>query len=314
MWTYHWNAAGMLAKVTRPDGLAVEFAYDALGRRTRKTFRGRTTRWVWDGDNPLHEWVEGKLQEAPASSPRNASVAEAKSARREAELAGNPAAGPPIEESGTSASPITWLFEPESFSPMAKVVGGKRYSIVTDHLGTPLAMFDTDGKEIWSARLDIYGQLTNLNGGKEACPFRFPGQYEDEEVGLSYNRYRYYDAVSGLFISQDPIGLEGGFELYKYVSDPIRTYDPFGLTRKPWDLTRERSSATKVIGKRTYYKHDSTGLWWSRDTAGHGDSAFKVFKEGPGESLDWYRDADEFGDFIDPEKKHKGPKGKKMCG
>ncbi|MBO0933300.1 RHS repeat domain-containing protein [Fibrella aquatilis] len=47
----------MLAEVTRPDGQTVQFGYDALGRRVSKTFRGKTTRWVWDGDKPLHEWT-----------------------------------------------------------------------------------------------------------------------------------------------------------------------------------------------------------------------------------------------------------------
>jgi YD repeat-containing protein len=51
----------MLASVSRPDGSEVSFAYDPLGRRVKKTYRGQTTRWVWDGNVPLHEWVEGRL-------------------------------------------------------------------------------------------------------------------------------------------------------------------------------------------------------------------------------------------------------------
>ncbi|SUB89296.1 Cell wall-associated polypeptide CWBP200 [Porphyromonas macacae] len=43
----------------------------------------------------------------------------------------------------------------------------------------------------------------------ENCPFRYQGQYEDEETGLYYNRFRYYDPNAGNYISQDPIGLEG---------------------------------------------------------------------------------------------------------
>jgi hypothetical protein len=40
------------------DGSEVTFEYDALGRRIAKTYRGQTTRWVWDGNVALHEWVE----------------------------------------------------------------------------------------------------------------------------------------------------------------------------------------------------------------------------------------------------------------
>ena len=44
--------------MARPDGAEVIFGYDALGRRLAKTYRGKTTRWIWDGNVPLHEWVE----------------------------------------------------------------------------------------------------------------------------------------------------------------------------------------------------------------------------------------------------------------
>ena len=58
IWHYEWNGASMLAKVIRPNEEEVSFTYDALGRRLTKTYRNRTTRWVWDGNVPLHEWVE----------------------------------------------------------------------------------------------------------------------------------------------------------------------------------------------------------------------------------------------------------------
>ena len=57
-WRYDWQSDGMLARVVRPDGKEVSFAYDALGRRIRKSFAGTTTHFVWDGNVPLHEWTE----------------------------------------------------------------------------------------------------------------------------------------------------------------------------------------------------------------------------------------------------------------
>ena len=57
-WRYDWQSDGMLARVVRPDGKEVSFAYDALGRRIRKTYAGTTTHFVWDGNVPLHEWTE----------------------------------------------------------------------------------------------------------------------------------------------------------------------------------------------------------------------------------------------------------------
>lgn len=62
-------------------------------------------------------------------------------------------------------------------------------------------------------------------------PFRFAGQYFDEETELCYSRFRYYDPSTGLFTQQDPIGLAGGMpNMYAYVSDSNTQIDPFGLS------------------------------------------------------------------------------------
>ncbi len=50
----------MLQTVIRPDKLQVHFTYDALGRRLSKTFKSTTTKWLWDGNVPLHEWKENQ--------------------------------------------------------------------------------------------------------------------------------------------------------------------------------------------------------------------------------------------------------------
>jgi len=60
---------------------------------------------------------------------------------------------------------------------------------------------------------------------------RFQGQYFDEETGLHYNRFRYYDLEIGRFVSQDPIGLFGENNLYQYAPNPVEWVDPFGLAK-----------------------------------------------------------------------------------
>ena len=271
-WDYSWDHAGQLQEVTRPDGQKVAFAYDALGRRVRKTFGERTTSYVWDGDELVHEV-------------------------------------------NASAAPTTWVFEPGTFAPLAKVDGDKRYAVVADHLGTPTALLDEAGKLAWKAQLDVYG-VARAEAMETSCPWRWPGQYEDDETGLYYNRFRYYDPETGRYVSQDPLRLDGSVELYSYVPDPCVWVDPFGLTKERglWLLTEALSNAKRTIQGNTYWRHISTGYWWSRDFAGHGGSAFKVFEEGAGGELQWYRDATKFGDFINPDKKHKGPTGKRVCG
>jgi RHS repeat-associated protein len=64
-------------------------------------------------------------------------------------------------------------------------------------------------------------------------PFRFQGQQFDEETGLHYNRFRYYDSVVGRFVSQDPIGLLGGVNSFTYAPSPNNWIDPFGLSCCP---------------------------------------------------------------------------------
>ena len=176
VWCYEWDGAGQLAKVTRPDGYAVTFAYDALGRRISKRYRGKVTRWVWDGDQPLHEWHELELGSG----------------------------------AGAVQDLTTWLFDDDSFAPLAKLTARGTYSVVTDHLGTPLALYDAEGTPTWDAELDSYGAVRQGRGKAQDCPFRYQGQYEDVETGLYYNRFRYYDPEAGQYISPDPIGLAGG--------------------------------------------------------------------------------------------------------
>jgi RHS repeat-associated protein len=58
---------------------------------------------------------------------------------------------------------------------------------------------------------------------------RYPGQYADDETGLHDNTFRYDDPEIGRFISPDPIGLAGGFNLYQYAPNPVSWIDPLGL-------------------------------------------------------------------------------------
>ncbi|WP_083839272.1 RHS repeat-associated core domain-containing protein [Flavobacterium branchiophilum] len=125
---------------------------------------------------------------------------------------------------------ITWVYEEGSFAPCAKIVGEERYSIINDYIGRPIQAYNEDGKLIWETDYDIYGQLRNLLGERSFIPFRQLGQYEDEETGLYYNRFRYYSPDSGLYISQDPIGLAGNNpNFYAYTFDSNSRIDIFGL-------------------------------------------------------------------------------------
>ncbi|EKF5376387.1 RHS domain-containing protein, partial [Escherichia coli] len=99
-----------------------------------------------------------------------------------------------------------------------------------DHRGLPLALVSTEGATEWCAEYDEWGNLLNEENPHQLQQLiRLPGQQYDEESGLYYNRHRYYDPLQGRYITQDPIGLKGGWNFYQYPLNPISEIDPQGL-------------------------------------------------------------------------------------
>ena len=99
-----------------------------------------------------------------------------------------------------------------------------------DHRGLPLALVSTEGATEWCAEYDEWGNLLNEENPHQLQQLiRLPGQQYDEESGLYYNRHRYYDPLQGRYITQDPIGLKGGWNFYQYPLNPISNIDPLGL-------------------------------------------------------------------------------------
>ncbi|PUV23853.1 RHS repeat domain-containing protein [Sphingobacterium athyrii] len=205
-WQYEWKGNGMLAKVILPKGGEVNFFYDPLGRRISKEYKNKVTRWIWDGNVPLHEW------EYQRSFPPGFTIDDENNIQELAESVENV---------------ITWLYQYGSFVPCGKIVGEEHFSIISDYLGTPTHAYDDKGGLVWERELDVYGSLRK--GGNSFVPFLYQGQYVDIETGLAYNRFRYYDSESGNYISQDPINLLGGLRFYDYVKDSNSYSDPLGL-------------------------------------------------------------------------------------
>ncbi|MCU7836954.1 MAG: RHS domain-containing protein, partial [gamma proteobacterium symbiont of Taylorina sp.] len=138
--------------------------------------------------------------------------------------------------------------------------------IHSDHLGTPHSLSDENGVEVWYAEYDPFGKA-NINDDPDGdgisitFNIRLPGQYEDQESGLYYNFFRYYDPSLGRYITSDPIGLAGGINTYIYVDgNPLIFTDPFGLaffSKRPLGQNHGNPNRSPLSDKlNTELKHE----------------------------------------------------------
>ncbi|EPX6569922.1 RHS repeat-associated core domain-containing protein, partial [Escherichia coli] len=140
-----------------------------------------------------------------------------------------------LAQCGLTVEQLARQVEPE-YTPARKV-----HLYHCDHRGLPLALISEDGNTAWSGEYDEWGnQLNEENPHHLHQPYRLPGQQYDKESGLYYNRNRYYDPLQGRYITQDPIGLEGGWSLYAYPLNPVNGIDPLGLSPADVALIRRK--------------------------------------------------------------------------
>ncbi|HTF97301.1 MAG TPA: RHS repeat-associated core domain-containing protein [Cellvibrio sp.] len=190
---FAYNALNQLESVENQQQ-KTSFQYDALGRRVSKVNAHSETQFLWLDNALLSETTTQANNKIPTAK--------------------------------------IYLFEPGTHKPLAIVQDSEVYHYHLDHLGTPQEITNSRGKLAWSASFKAYGNLAVVHNNEIENNLRFQGQYYDEETGLHYNRFRYYDPECGRFISQDPIGLLGGVNNYQYVPNPTGWVDPLGLSCK----------------------------------------------------------------------------------
>ena len=182
-----------------------EYAYDPFGRRLSKerTDKGalqstapKRTHFVWDGSRLLQEH----------------------------NYRGN----------------YTYVYtDQDSYEPLAQVFlnaqDDKQYLAYfhNDQIGIPKEMTDQFGNLVWYGEYTAWGKLHKDERVYQYAhqPFRLQNQYFDEETGLHYNFFRYYEPDSGRFVHQDPIVLQGGDNLYQFAVNIQNWVDPLGLVR-----------------------------------------------------------------------------------
>ena len=106
---------------------------------------------------------------------------------------------------------------------------GKAF-LCPDRTGSPVCMISFDGIILWRREFRLFGSLPASDdyAGKTS-PIGFLGQYQEPVSGLAYNYARFYDAATGRYLTQDPIGFAAGTNFYAYSADPLTAVDPFGL-------------------------------------------------------------------------------------
>jgi RHS repeat-associated protein len=205
---YGWDTKDRLREVILPDGTRLRFSYDAFGRRTRKDVLGpprttgnpfepperRTITYTWDGPVLCEEIDSSK----PEGSEKRLHA-----------------------------------HEPRTRFPLLQAEQGQVLGVVTDRVGVPKELVDESGRVAWRAEHGPFGEVlsTDREPGTAAVesPFRLLGQLADPESGLQASFFRWLDPLTGRWLSPDPLGLDGGMDLYEFDGSPIMVTDPWGL-------------------------------------------------------------------------------------
>jgi RHS repeat-associated protein len=267
---FEWDVFNRLTRAVTSHGVTT-FAYDPLGRRIAKhsqvmegtTFRESTrTMYGWDGDtlaleSSVHYGHAGGERTVHYIYERDSFVPLVQAMRSRALrlVPTTDVAALMARNYGKYDIALDPLWNGEYEQGAEPFEKEEIAFYQCDQLGTPQELTDHEGKVAWSAQYRAWGQA------KEAIsdaaykagmrnPIRFQGQYLDEETGLHYNRYRYYDPDGGRYITTDPIGLLGGMNAYQYAPNPTSWIDPLGLRNRNKKAACPTCSGTPCGGTR----------------------------------------------------------------
>jgi RHS repeat-associated protein len=240
---FHWNSYGRLTQ-SITNGIDTIYHYDPLGRRICKSTSGRNTYFYWDGHLIC---LERKIRTAGVTNEKPIPPPEPFAKTVDLE-----------RYSGTDPPQLTrvYVHYPSSFEPLLLLQQIERetpllYHYHNDPNGCPTRLTNESGEVVWEAHYTLWGAIDYRTTTAIENPLRLQGQYADEETGLRYNRYRYFDPELGGFISQDPLGIAPDEDLYSFGPNSYGWVDPLGLA--PGDpsgvYTIIFSDGTKYHGK-----------------------------------------------------------------
>lgn len=243
--TMSWTWSGALKRVTKTagvtePGVGVHFQYDPGGERVRK-------RWVKTSGNIAERVYLGGFELYREYADDAAT--EPEFVRTTVHVA---------DESGRFLMIETKTVDSAS-GPTAPRY---RYQI-GDHLQSASLELDSQAKIISEEEFHPYGTTAwwRSVGTTEvsAKRYRYTGMERDEETGLSYHSARYYAPWMGRWCSADPVGVQGGMNLFEYAhSTPVRKHDRSGTTppgKTDWVGATGVRPHAEYFGPRESYRH-----------------------------------------------------------
>jgi RHS repeat-associated protein len=135
---------------------------------------------------------------------------------------------------GSSTVQRRHVFGPGTDEPLVWYEGSDRRFLHADERGSIVSVTSSSGALLSINRYDEYGRTETTNTGNYLSRFGYTGQRYFGGFGLYHYKNRMYDPRAGRFMQPDPIGYDGGMNLYPYVGgDPVNFIDPLGLDEGP---------------------------------------------------------------------------------
>lgn len=251
--TFTYTANGELASKSQ-NGHAVTYDYDELGNLRGVVLEdGTKVDYLIDGQNRrIGKKVNGALGQAFLYQSSL-----------------NPAAQ--LDGAGTLVA--RFVYGTRANTPDLILKGGRTYRVLTDHLGSPRLIIDSETGNV-AQRLDYdeWGKVTlDTNPGFQ--PFGFAGGLYDPQTGLIRFGARDYDPEVGRWTAKDPILFSAEEpNLYGYVmEDPVNFLDPAGLAKQCPQVPLAPPGVNLDKNMKAAHKHTFPfDLFWFRDQVDYG--------------------------------------------
>jgi RHS repeat-associated protein len=199
------------------------FTLDSMGQTTTKTDGQGTTTYEWD--------ARGRMKRATLANGQQVSYGYDAVGRRASRAVNDLATNflydglDVVLDRGSDGETVDYLNAGIDDKLRQSSVSGPLY-FLQDHQGSTAGLLDGDGNVVERAQYEAFGG----SSGGALTRYGYTGREHDAETGLIYYRARWYDPMQGRFISQDPVGFEGGLNFYAYGNnDPVGNRDPSGL-------------------------------------------------------------------------------------